>query len=119
MAPPRRRRGSIVAPSFGCIWTNAPLVPSEAVIFRLPSLYLMQYRHDNQLRERQRPFARATHAAGAGMARKESKPTKKKGMAFSNSPTAQNFFIQGGSADGRWRTNYFAWVARGLDVGSA
>jgi hypothetical protein len=31
-------------------------------------------------------------------------PTKKKGMAFSNSPTAQNFFIQGGSADGRWRT---------------
>jgi dTDP-4-amino-4,6-dideoxygalactose transaminase len=34
-------------------------------------------------------------------------PTKKKGMAFSNSPTAQNFFIQGGSADGRWRTNYY------------
>src|SRR5471030_2554801 len=32
---------------------------------------------------------------------------KKKGMAFSNSPTAQNFFIQGGSADGRWRTNYY------------
>jgi hypothetical protein len=38
---------------------------------------------------------------------------KKKGIIFSKSPHAQNVFIQGGSAEGRWRTNQVAAAISG------
>ena len=39
-----------------------------------------------------------------GLQKQSGVSRKKKGRTFSKSPLTQNFFIQGGSAAGRWRT---------------